>query len=65
MRRINLFRQSVPSDFVHIGKFAIFDINGKQLTKFKYDAIYSRGDYIEEIIGTKRVKIDRNAKEFK
>ena len=57
----------MPSDFDmdHIGKFAIFDINGKQLTKFKYDAIYSKGDYIEAIIGTKRVKIDRKGKEIK
>jgi hypothetical protein len=35
------------------------------LTKFKHDAIYSKGDYIEAIIGTKKVKIERNAKEFK
>jgi hypothetical protein len=57
----------VPSDFDmdHIGKFAIFDINGKQLTKFKYDAIYSKEDYIEAIIRTKRVKIDRKGKEIK
>jgi hypothetical protein len=49
----------------HIGKFAIFDIEGKQLTKFKYDALYPKDNYIEAVIGTKRVKIDRNAKEFK
>ena len=57
----------MPSDFDidHIGKFAIFDIEGKQLTKFKYDALYPKDNYFEAVIGTKRVKIDRNAKEFK
>jgi hypothetical protein len=59
--------KSVPADFDmdHIGKFAIFDVEGNQLTKFKYDAIYSRGDYFEAIIGNKKVKIDKKGKEIK
>ena len=57
----------MPSDYDmhYIGKFAIFDVEGNQLTKFKYDAIYSRGDFFEAIIGTKRIKIDKKGKEIK
>jgi hypothetical protein len=47
------------------GKLAIFNSEGTQLTKFKYDAIYPVSYYLEGVIGKKKVKINKEGKEFK